>query len=124
MSRKKKPRMEYRYYEVPEKCPVLVLQGEKWLQNYGYQIDYLHQKRSGQSFHFLEIKFPFFTHAFNDQFDHLRDLRPFLIFHKMGLLVNTRNQLLCHAHIALIQLCNKSFHIHKHPCPGTYTVFF
>ena len=27
MSRKKKPRMEYRYYEVPEKCPVLVLQG-------------------------------------------------------------------------------------------------
>lgn len=23
MSRKKKPRMEYRYYEVPEKCPVL-----------------------------------------------------------------------------------------------------
>ena len=35
MSRKKKPRMEYRYYEVPEKCPVLVLQGEKWLQNYG-----------------------------------------------------------------------------------------
>lgn len=28
MSRKKKPRMEYRYYEVPEKCPVLVLQGE------------------------------------------------------------------------------------------------
>ena len=42
MSRKKKPRMEYRYYEVPEKCPVLVLQGEKWVQNYGYQIDYLH----------------------------------------------------------------------------------
>ena len=29
MSRKKKPRMEYRYYEVPEKCPVLVLQGRK-----------------------------------------------------------------------------------------------
>ena len=42
MSRKKKPRMEYRYYEVPEKCPALVLQGEKWVQNYGYQIDYLH----------------------------------------------------------------------------------
>lgn len=30
MSRKKKPRMEYRYYEVPEKCPVLVLQGGKY----------------------------------------------------------------------------------------------
>ena len=29
MSRKKKPRMEYRYYEVQEKYPVLVLQGEK-----------------------------------------------------------------------------------------------
>ena len=42
MSRKKKPRMEYRYYEAPEKCPVLALLGEKWVQNYGYQIDYLH----------------------------------------------------------------------------------
>lgn len=29
MSRKKKPRMEYRYYEAPEKCPVLALLGEK-----------------------------------------------------------------------------------------------
>lgn len=28
MSRKKKPRMEYRYYEAPEKCPVLALLGE------------------------------------------------------------------------------------------------
>ena len=27
---------------VPEKCPVLALLGEKWVQNYGYQIDYLH----------------------------------------------------------------------------------
>ena len=34
--------MEYRFYEVPEKCPVLALLGEKWVQNYGYQIDYLH----------------------------------------------------------------------------------
>lgn len=42
MSRKKKPKMQYRYYEVPEKCPVLALTGEKWVQNYGYQIDYLH----------------------------------------------------------------------------------
>ena len=31
MSRKKKPRMEYRYYEAPEKCPVLALLGEKWV---------------------------------------------------------------------------------------------
>ena len=42
MSRKKKMKMEYRFYEVPEKCPVLALLGEKWVQNYGYQIDYLH----------------------------------------------------------------------------------
>ena len=39
MSRKKKMKMEYRFYEVPEKCPVLALLGEKWVQNYGYQID-------------------------------------------------------------------------------------
>ena len=25
-----------------KKCPVLALLGEKWVQNYGYQIDYLH----------------------------------------------------------------------------------
>lgn len=31
MSRKKKPKMQYRYYEVPEKCPVLALTGEKWV---------------------------------------------------------------------------------------------
>lgn len=36
MSRKKKMKMEYRFYEVPEKCPVLALLGEKWVQNYGY----------------------------------------------------------------------------------------
>lgn len=30
--------MEYRYYEVPEKCPVLALLGEKWVQNYGYKL--------------------------------------------------------------------------------------
>ena len=35
MSRKKKMKMEYRFYEVPEKCPVLALLGEKWVQNYG-----------------------------------------------------------------------------------------
>lgn len=42
MSKKKKPKMEYRYYEVPEGCPVLALLGEKWKQNYGRDIDYLH----------------------------------------------------------------------------------
>lgn len=42
MSKKKKPKMEYRYYEVPEGCPVLALLGEKWIQNYGRDIDYLH----------------------------------------------------------------------------------
>ena len=39
---KEKDENEYRFYEVPEKCPVLALLGEKWVQNYGYQIDYLH----------------------------------------------------------------------------------
>lgn len=42
MSKKKKPKMEYRYYEMPTDSPVLALLGEKWTQNYGRNIDYLH----------------------------------------------------------------------------------
>lgn len=42
MSKKKKPKMEYRYYEIPAGSPVLALLGEKWIQNYGRNIDYLH----------------------------------------------------------------------------------
>lgn len=34
--------MEYRFYEIPGGCPVLALLGEKWTQNYGRNIDYLH----------------------------------------------------------------------------------
>ncbi len=40
--RKKKPKMEYRFYEIPAGSPVLALLGEKWIQNYGRDIDYLH----------------------------------------------------------------------------------
>lgn len=42
MSKKRKPKMEYRYYEIPAGSPVLALLGEKWIQNYGRKIDYLH----------------------------------------------------------------------------------
>ena len=42
MSRKKKAKIEYRYYEIPAGSPVLALLGEKWYQNYGRGIDYLH----------------------------------------------------------------------------------
>ena len=42
MSRKRKPKMEYRYYEIPAGSPVLALLGDKWVQNYGREIDYLH----------------------------------------------------------------------------------
>lgn len=42
MSKKKKPKMEYRYYEMPTDSPVFALLGEKWTQNYGRNIDYLH----------------------------------------------------------------------------------
>ena len=34
--------MEYRYYEIPAGSPVLALLGDKWVQNYGRDIDYLH----------------------------------------------------------------------------------
>lgn len=51
MSKKRKPKMEFRYYKMPEKSHVLALLGEKWQQSYGRDIDYLH-------FHnFLEIGF-------------------------------------------------------------------
>ena len=49
MSRKRKKTAEFRYYRMPEKRTIIALLGEKWQQNYGRNIDYLH-------FHnFLEI---------------------------------------------------------------------
>ena len=43
MSKKrKKPKMEFRYYQLPAGSPVLALLGQKWIQNYGNDIDYLH----------------------------------------------------------------------------------
>lgn len=42
MAEKKKKKMEFRYYQLPPGSPILALLGEKWVQNYGYQIDYLH----------------------------------------------------------------------------------
>ena len=43
--------MELRYYKMPEGSPILALLGQKWIQNYGNDIDYLH-------FHnYLEIGF-------------------------------------------------------------------
>lgn len=42
MSKRKKAKMEYRYYKVPEGSPVLALLGEDWIKCYGEGIDYLH----------------------------------------------------------------------------------
>ncbi len=42
MSKRKKSKMEYRYYQVPDGSPLLALLGEKWVQTYGEGIDYLH----------------------------------------------------------------------------------
>ena len=51
MAKKKKPKMEFRYYQMPAGSPILALLGQKWRQNYGRDIDYLH-------FHnYLEIGF-------------------------------------------------------------------
>ena len=51
MAKKRKPKMELRYYKMPEGSPILALLGQKWIQNYGNDIDYLH-------FHnYLEIGF-------------------------------------------------------------------
>lgn len=43
--------MEFRYYQMPAGSPILALLGQKWIQHYGENIDYLH-------FHnYLEIGF-------------------------------------------------------------------
>lgn len=39
---KKKQKVEFRYYEMPEKELVLALLGESWIREYGEGIDYLH----------------------------------------------------------------------------------
>lgn len=49
--KRKKPKMEFRYYQMPTGSPILALLGQKWRQNYGKGVDYLH-------FHnYLEIGF-------------------------------------------------------------------
>ena len=49
--KRKKPKMEFRYYQMPAGSPILALLGQKWRQNYGRGVDYLH-------FHnYLEIGF-------------------------------------------------------------------
>ncbi len=40
--KKKKPKMEFRYYKMPEGRKVFALLGEKWIQQYGRDIDFLH----------------------------------------------------------------------------------
>ena len=42
MGRKRKQIAEYRYYRMPEGRKVFALLGEKWIQHYGRDIDYLH----------------------------------------------------------------------------------
>ncbi len=54
MSKKKKEKIEFRYYEIPQKEPLLALMGNKWIQYYGIDADFLH-------FHnLLEIGFCYF----------------------------------------------------------------
>mgnify|MGYP003605047774 CR=1 FL=1 len=42
MSRKKQETMEFRYYDLPQKEPVLAMMGEEWIRKYGDGIDYQH----------------------------------------------------------------------------------
>ena len=57
MSKKRKPKMEFRYYQMPAGSPILALLGEKWIQVYGRDIDYLH-------FHnYLEIGYCYDGHG-------------------------------------------------------------
>ena len=40
--KRKKPKMEFRYYQMPAGSPILALLVQKWVQNYGNDVDYLH----------------------------------------------------------------------------------
>lgn len=52
--KRKRHKIEFRYYQLPPGSPILALLGEKWEQNYGRDIDYLH-------FHnYLEIGFCYY----------------------------------------------------------------
>lgn len=52
--RKRKPKMEFRYYQMPENGQILALLGDKWIQHYGDNVDYLH-------FHnYMEIGFCYY----------------------------------------------------------------
>ena len=42
MAKKKKQKMEFRYYKMPEGTFILALLGEKWIQSYGRDVDFLH----------------------------------------------------------------------------------
>lgn len=42
MHKKKKLRMDYRYYKTPPNIPVIALTGDEWVRYYGDGIDYLH----------------------------------------------------------------------------------
>jgi len=42
MNKKKKEKLEFRYYAIPQNEPVLALLGEKWVQSYGLNINGLH----------------------------------------------------------------------------------
>lgn len=42
MWKKRKSKMEFRYYKMIEGIPIIALLGEKWIQTYGEGIDYLH----------------------------------------------------------------------------------
>ena len=39
MAKKRKMKMEFRYYQMQDGSPILALLGEKWVQNYGRDVD-------------------------------------------------------------------------------------
>ena len=45
MAKKRKMKMEFRYYQMQDGIPILALLGEKWVQNYGR---WLQERPSGQ----------------------------------------------------------------------------
>ena len=40
--KRKKPKIEFRYYQMSEGSPILALLGQKWVQTYGRGVNYLH----------------------------------------------------------------------------------
>ena len=83
---------------------------------------HLQKKSQGQSFHFFQIEFLSFPHAYNDLLHQCSDLGFILNTHKMCSFIHPIDHFLCHPGIVFINFPQKFVRINKQPLPVTDTV--